>query len=161
MEVKPPDAQHAILWKEVLSVMTTYKMTINGENYNARIVEYGEERIVVKVNDVDWVVEVEHEESTHAPRLVRAPQKEANVISVPQKATFAVGGAVAAPLPGVIKSILVKEGDEVHEGEALLILEAMKMDSEIDAGMSGTVKKVCVSEGDTVQEGEILVEIGE
>ena len=141
--------------------MTTYKMTINGESYNARIVEYGEDRIVVKVNDVDWVVEIEHEESTHAPILVRAPQKEANIISVPQKATFAVGGAVAAPLPGVIKSILVKEGDVVHEGDALLVLEAMKMDSEIDASMSGTVKKVCVSEGDAVQEGEILVEIGE
>ena len=141
--------------------MTTYKMTINGESYNARIVEYGEDRIVVKVNDVDWVVELEQEESTQAPRLVRAPQKEANIISVPQKATFAVGGAIAAPLPGVIKSILVKEGDEVHEGDALLVLEAMKMDSEIDATQSGTVKKVHVGEGDTVQEGEILVEIEE
>ena len=141
--------------------MTVYKMTINGESYNARIVEYGEERIVVNLNDVDWIVEVEHDESTHAPRLVRAAQKDANIMSVPQKVTFAVAGAVAAPLPGVIKSILVKEGDTVNEGDALLILEAMKMDSEIDASASGTVKKICVSEGATVHEGEILVEIGD
>jgi len=141
--------------------MTTYKMTINGETYSAHIVEYGEERIVVNLNDVDWVVEVEHEENTQTPRLVRSPQREPNIISVPQKATFAVGGAVTAPLPGVIKSILVKEGDTVREGDALLILEAMKMDSEIDAGTSGTVKKICVSEGSVVQEGEILVEIGQ
>ena len=46
VEIKPSDAQYAILWKEVWRIMTTYKMTINGENYNARIVEYGEERIV-------------------------------------------------------------------------------------------------------------------
>ncbi len=141
--------------------MTIYKMTINGESYNARIVEYSENRVVVNLNDVDWVVEIEHEESTHAPRLVRAPQREANVISVPQKATFAVAGAVAAPLPGVVKSILVKEGDTVKEGDALLVLEAMKMDSEIDAGSSGTVKKIHVSEGAAVQEGEILIEIGQ
>jgi glutaconyl-CoA/methylmalonyl-CoA decarboxylase subunit gamma len=141
--------------------MTTYKMTINGERYNARIVEYGEDRIVVNLNDVDWVVEIEHEESIHAPKLVRDPQKEANVISVPQKATFAIAGAVAAPLPGVVKSILVKVGDEVHEGDALLILEAMKMDSEIDAGMSGIVKQICIAEGAVVQEGEVLVEIGD
>ncbi len=141
--------------------MTTYKMTINGETYSARIVEYSEDRIVVNLNDIDWVVEIEHEESTHAPRLVRAPRTEANIISVPQKATFAVGGAVTAPLPGVIKSILVEEGDTVHEGDALLVLEAMKMDSEIDAGVSGTVKKIHVSEGSIVQEGEILVDIGQ
>jgi len=141
--------------------MTTYKMTINGESYTARIVEYSEDRVVVNLNDVDWVVELEHEESTQAPRLVRTPKKEANVISVPQKSTFAVGGAVTAPLPGVVKSILVKEGDEVHEGDALLILEAMKMESEIDATTSGTVKKIHVTEGTAVQEGEILVEIGQ
>ena len=141
--------------------MITYNMTISGESYRARIVEYGEDRIVVNLNDVDWVVEIKHEESAHAPRLVRAPQKEANIISVPQKATFAVGGAVAAPLPGVVKSIMVKEGDTVHEGDALLILEAMKMDSEIDASTNGIVKKICVAEGAVVKEGEVLVEIGD
>ncbi|MBN1687330.1 MAG: biotin/lipoyl-binding protein [Spirochaetales bacterium] len=140
--------------------MKTYRMTINGETYRARIVEYSEDRVVVNLNDVDWVVEIEQEEGAQTPRLIRAPQKEANVLSVPQKATFAVGGAVTAPLPGVIKSILVKEGDTVQEGDALLVLEAMKMDSEIDAGIGGIVKKICVAEGAAVQEGETLVEIG-
>ena len=66
-----------------------------------------------------------------------------------------------APIPGVIKKILVKEGDSVKIGDILLSLEAMKMESEINADISGIIKKVNIIIGASVLEGDVLVEIGE
>ncbi len=62
-------------------------------------------------------------------------------------------------MAGTVKSILVKQGEEVAAGKALVILEAMKMENQITASSSGTVKKVNVQEGASVQEGEVLLVI--
>jgi biotin carboxyl carrier protein len=61
-------------------------------------------------------------------------------------------------MPGIILSIGVKEGDEVNAGEALLVLEAMKMENEIHATRAGKIKTIHVSEGAEVQSGSKLVE---
>ncbi len=66
-------------------------------------------------------------------------------------------GAVTSPMAGAVKSILVKESDEVKEGQALVILEAMKMENQITAPVAGTVKRVDVKEGESVQEGHVLL----
>jgi pyruvate carboxylase subunit B len=65
---------------------------------------------------------------------------------------------LVAPMPGIILSIAVKEGDQVNAGDALLVLEAMKMENEIHAPRAGTIKKVYVSEGAEVRAGSELVE---
>ena len=62
-------------------------------------------------------------------------------------------------MAGTVKSILVKQGDEVSIGTQLVILEAMKMENQITAPSAGTVKKVNVQEGASVQEGEVLLVI--
>jgi 3-methylcrotonyl-CoA carboxylase alpha subunit len=67
--------------------------------------------------------------------------------------------STAAPMPGVITKILVKEGDVVAKGAALLILEAMKMEHQITAPRDGTVSKVNCREGELVQPGIELVEL--
>ncbi|MBB5150828.1 sodium-extruding oxaloacetate decarboxylase subunit alpha [Histophilus somni] len=64
---------------------------------------------------------------------------------------------VNAPMAGNIWKVLVKEGQQVAEGEALLILEAMKMETEIRAATSGTVQGIKVKAGDTVAVGDILL----
>jgi len=64
-----------------------------------------------------------------------------------------------APLPGVVLDIEVEEGDEVKAGNVLLILEAMKMESEITAPIDGVVKKISTKEGETVEEAKNLIEI--
>jgi len=71
----------------------------------------------------------------------------------------AAAGAVGSPMAGTVKSILVKQGDEVTAGKPLLILEAMKMENQITASSAGTVKIVNVREGASVQEGEVLLVI--
>jgi len=68
-------------------------------------------------------------------------------------------GLVIAPIPGVVKSIIVKQGDAVHEGDVVLVLEAMKMDNEISSRSSGTVKTIHIGVGDSVQEDQVLIDI--
>ena len=61
-------------------------------------------------------------------------------------------------MPGIILSVLVKEGDTVGAGDAILVLEAMKMENEIHAPRDGKVKKILVSEGAEVRAGSELIE---
>jgi glutaconyl-CoA decarboxylase len=63
-------------------------------------------------------------------------------------------------MPGVVNSVKVKEGDEIKMGDVLLVLEAMKMENEIQAPVSGRVKQIPVSAGQSVNAGETLVVIG-
>ncbi|MEL6431926.1 MAG: biotin/lipoyl-containing protein [Planctomycetota bacterium] len=67
------------------------------------------------------------------------------------------GGTVKAVMPGVVVELLVEEGDEVTEGQPLLILEAMKMQNEIGAPGEGVVKSIHASGGQAVGAGEKLV----
>ena len=62
-----------------------------------------------------------------------------------------------AQMPGAIQKILVNEGDEVKEGDPLLILIAMKMENEITSPISGTVKEIFVNQNDTVSSGDKLI----
>ena len=78
--------------------------------------------------------------------------------------TAAAGGArgpriVRAVMPGIVRELVVAEGQAVEKGDALLILEAMKMENEIRADQPGTVRKLHVAPGATVEKGAKLVEI--
>ncbi len=84
--------------------------------------------------------------------------------------TFVAGGAgnrkqasapgdVSTHMPGNIVDVLVKEGDVVKAGQPVLIAEAMKMETEVQAPIAGTVKAVHVAKGDRVTPGEVLIEI--
>ncbi|MGL4316553.1 MAG: sodium-extruding oxaloacetate decarboxylase subunit alpha [Pseudomonas sp.] len=68
-------------------------------------------------------------------------------------------GDVTTTMPGNIVEVLVKEGDVVKTGQAVLITEAMKMETEVQAPIAGTVKAIHVVKGDRVTPGEVLVEI--
>jgi acetyl-CoA/propionyl-CoA carboxylase biotin carboxyl carrier protein len=69
-------------------------------------------------------------------------------------------GMIAAPMQGTIVKVLVSEGDEVAAGQAVLVLEAMKMENHLNADQGGTVKEVRVKAGDTVGTGDVLVVLG-
>ena len=67
---------------------------------------------------------------------------------------------MAAPLAGNIFKVLVKPGQKVSQGERILVLEAMKMETDVSAPRDGTVVAVNVKEGDSVAVGDVLVSIG-
>ena len=74
-------------------------------------------------------------------------------------AAAASGKPVVAPLPGTINEIKVKVGDKVNTGDTVVVLEAMKMQNNIDAETSGTITSINVNKGDAVMEGDTLVTI--
>ncbi|TMC20900.1 MAG: hypothetical protein E6J34_11190 [Chloroflexi bacterium] len=67
---------------------------------------------------------------------------------------------VAAPMPGLVVGISVEVGASVHEGQTVVILEAMKMENDLPSPVTGTVKEICITRGQTVDQGEVLVVIG-
>jgi biotin carboxyl carrier protein len=141
--------------------MKTYKFKINNDKYVAKILEYKGDSVIVEVNNGTYHVEIEHEK-TKAQKLIRSEKPVNPVIpSATPKKVQAGAGSVVAPIPGQIHSILVKEGDSVNSGEPVIILEAMKMESEINAVASGKIKKIAVKQGENVQEGQLLLEIGD
>ncbi|MFT4677565.1 MAG: oxaloacetate decarboxylase alpha subunit [Candidatus Azotimanducaceae bacterium] len=76
----------------------------------------------------------------------------------PVTAASAVG--ITAPLSGSIFKVIVKEGDQLQSGDVVLVMEAMKMETEIRTSSAGTVSQVRVREGDSVSAGDTLVTLG-
>ena len=65
-----------------------------------------------------------------------------------------------APLPGTVTEIKVQVGQQVNVGDVVLVLEAMKMQNNIEAEYAGTVTSITVKQGETVMEGSVLLTIG-
>ena len=138
--------------------MKKYKFKINGQVFETKIKEYKGTSAVVTVNGVDIPIEIEPQKVGNVPKLIRNVKKPTVTIQTPKISKAGVGD-VLAPIPGTVIKILVKEGDFVNEGDPILILEAMKMESEINATSTGKISKIMVREGDSVQEEQILLHI--
>lgn len=109
------------------------------------------------VNQGDVLVEIKGE-GAPAAAPAAAAKPVAAPAPAPQAAPAAPAGALVAPLPGTIKQIKVKPGQEVKRGDVLVTLEAMKMENDIQAVQDGKVKAVRVQGEQQVQQGEVLVE---
>ena len=93
-------------------------------------------------------------------RPAQAPTTAAGEPVISRPANASVAGAVKSPLPGVILSIDCKVGDVVKRGQKILVLEAMKMENNINADRDGKIVEIKVNKGDSVLEGADLVVIG-
>ncbi len=137
--------------------MKKYNLKINGETYSAYIVSYHESGAVVEVNGNKFSVEFLNDGSASIPKIERSARE---LPSTPEfENNNSSDGNVHSPIPGVIVSVNVKEGDEVKKGQPIVILEAMKMESEIPAPCSGKVAKVLVKDKSPVTEGQLMVSI--
>ena len=70
---------------------------------------------------------------------------------------ISTGNTITAPLPGVITSVKVKEGEIIKAGQVVAVLEAMKMDNDLQSERDGKVKEVKVEKGDSVLEGSVII----
>ncbi len=115
-------------------------------------------RLNIVVNGVSYDVTVEElaQGQTITPVAPAAP------VATPTAAPVSVGAGekVTAPMPGNIWKVMVKEGQAVKKGDVLVILEAMKMENEINASADGVVKQVLVTEGQAVDTDALLVVVG-
>jgi len=143
--------------------MKKYKLTIQGNNYDVKIIDIEDNVAEVEVNGTLYKVEVDKKiETSKTPRLIRSvavPSTE----SVPfQHKTSAPGalkgiGHIKSPLPGTILIVHVKAGDSVKVGSKLITLEAMKMENPIHSPVDGKVVEIFVDTGDVVQNGDVLL----
>ena len=152
--------------------MKEYKFKINGNEYSVAINNIEGKNADVTVNGVSYNVELENA-PVAAPQAQAAPAVAAAPAAAPQaqaaapaaapatpKAAAPAGGkTITSPLPGVILSIDVKEGQAVKRGQKVAVLEAMKMENEILSEFDGTVSAIHVSKGDSVLEGANVVTI--
>jgi biotin carboxyl carrier protein len=146
--------------------MKQYKFKINGNEYDVKIFNVDDNTATVAVNDTNYDVEIEGKKlpaPTKTPKIVQAPTVP-STDSHPSVAKTArpktVAGDIKSPLPGVVLDVVVREGDTVKEGQHLLMLEAMKMENNIDSDKAGTVTRIHVRKGDSVLEGDVLITIG-
>ena len=155
-----------------------YQYTVKGVDYEVEIQDIEGNIANVTVNGIPFEVEMkqpvkagkqkvklsgEQKESaptaapTATPTATTTPA--ATTTAAAQPAAAASGKPVVAPLPGTINEIKVKVGDKVNAGDTVVILEAMKMQNNIEAETSGTITSINVNKGDAVMEGDTLVTI--
>lgn len=141
--------------------MKEYKYKINGNPYNVVINDVENNIAHVEVNGTAYTVELDRPAPVVAPKIVKRPaaapktESGSSVVADVKKAVKKEG--VKSPLPGVILDIKVKKGDVVKKGQTVVILEAMKMENNINAHKDGTVTDINVQSGDSVLEGTDLI----
>lgn len=123
-----------------------YTATVNGKNVAVQLNAAGD-AYTATVNGKSFTVKVA--EGTVAPAAAAAPAASGDAVPLP------------SPLPGTVVKIAVAEGDEVAEGDVILVIEAMKMETEIKAPKAGIVREISVTQSQVVAAGDTLAMIEE
>ena len=180
-KVKNSTALHFIKFKIQNSKDMKYQYTVKGVDYEVEIQDIEGNIANVTVNGIPFEVEMKQpvkagkqkvklggtanegaSSSSSAPQSAKASadlQSAASSGQTGDAGKAAAGKPVVAPLPGTINEIKVKVGDKVNAGDTVVILEAMKMQNNIEAETSGTITSINVNKGDAVMEGDTLVTI--
>lgn len=133
-----------------------YIVTVNGEKYDVEVERVGGGSSPLSRRPMERTARPREA----APVAQSAPVPQA-AAPAPAAAPAAAGsaGAVVSPMPGTILEVKVKEGDFVSVGQVVVILEAMKMETEIVSEVAGSVSAIRVKKGDAVDTDAVLVEV--
>jgi biotin carboxyl carrier protein len=163
--------------------MKKYQYKVKGVDYEVEIAQVEGKIARVNVNGIPFEIEMQKpinaakhpalasaraQSPVVAPVAAPAAPTPAAKPSTPLTQQGGAGGgsaagsgtAIKAPLPGTINAINVKVGDKVNVGDVVIVLEAMKMQNNIEAESAGTVTSILVNQGDTVMEGATMLTIG-
>jgi pyruvate carboxylase subunit B len=141
---------------------TDFNVTLHGETYHIKVTGFGhksedERPFYVTVDGVPEEILLESLQETVPTEGGYVDTKRASKGSKRPKARKE--GDVNSSMPGTIVDVMVKEGDTVNAGDAVCVIEAMKMENEVPAPISGTIKAIHISKGDSVNPDEALMEI--
>ena len=149
-----------------------YEYKVKGVDYEVEIQDIEGNIANVTVNGIPFEVEMKQPVKAgkqkvklgSEERRVKSEESSSSASAsapdaAPKSAPAASGKPVVAPLPGTINDIKVKVGDKVNVGDTVVILEAMKMQNNIEAESAGTIASINVNKGDAVLEGDTLVTI--
>lgn len=135
-------------------------MKINGNEYEVAVKDVNGQNVDVEVNGKAYTVELAETPKAEKPRPVIARPAAAAPTAAPAPAPRPAAGAAGStksPLPGTVLSVNVTVGQTVKASDVALVLEAMKMENNINCGRDGVVKAVYVQKGDNVLEGADLL----
>ncbi len=141
--------------------MREYKLTIGDRKYCVEIKETSLHSIRAVVNGKEKVVHIDEikniREKIHIPHHDSPVEQNNTITKVP---TPPVGASsIGSPIPGQIKSVVVKVGDTITAGQKLASIEAMKMENDIKAAHAGKIKLVLISVNDLVDQDQTLFEL--
>jgi acetyl/propionyl-CoA carboxylase alpha subunit len=148
--------------QRIAATANKWLIRVNGRERQVRFTSAGAGRVLSETDDGAWPAHVERtpgglEVTTASGRSYRFWW------SVGERHTPATGshrqGGLSAPMPGLVLKVLVRPGDKVSAHQTLIVLEAMKMEHNIEAPYAGTVKTVNCAEGGRVAEGVVLIEL--
>ena len=131
--------------------MKEYKLNINGNDYQVAVNDLNGNRADVTVNGTNYTVTLDQGKAVAAKPVAAAAPAPAQ----PAPAVAAGEG----PRPGGILDVKVAVGDAGKVGQRLMVLEAMKMENNVDSDKEGTVAEIRVGTGDSVLEGDVLIVI--
>ncbi len=154
--------------------MNKYQYKVQGIDYEVEIAEVEGNIAKVNVNGIPFEIELQKpinaakHPSMNTPKVeVPKPATPSQPTAAPQPASqpaqpapAGAGMAIKSPLPGTVTDIKVSVGQEIHAGDVVLVLEAMKMQNNIEAEHEGKVTAIYVNQGDTIMEGTVLMTIG-
>lgn len=136
-----------------------YVATLNGKRYEVEI-ERVEEYRPLTAAEIASGVTAPAKPVVAAPAPAAAPVAPAPTPAAPAPAAPAASGngeTVVSPLPGTVLDVKVNVGDTVKLGQVVVVLEAMKMETEVVAGCDGTVESILIKKGDAVDTDAALV----
>lgn len=138
--------------------MKNFTFKINENSYGVKIVSHEENIIDLEVNGTSYSVQLKEEtKKTKTPTLVRRPaSRGVEPVKVNPSSSKT---KIIAPIPGVVLSLNIKEGDVIKENDQLLVLEAMKMENSIVSEKAGVVTALNVKVGQQVLQGEVMIEL--
>lgn len=153
--------------------MNKYQYKVKGIDYEVEIAEVEGNIAKVNVNGIPFEVEMQQpinaakHPTINVQKPVVAPAPVSKPASAPAPAAAPAapapsgsGSPIKAPLPGTVTEIKVQIGQQVSVGDTVLVLEAMKMQNNIEAETAGKVTSILVKPGETVMEGAVLLTIG-
>lgn len=142
--------------------MDSYKFKLNGKEYEAKILSDDGETISLELNGKQYSVEMEKKKAVLSKPVAPSQPRPVAVsapASAPSPAPAPTAGSkvVKSPLPGVVLSLRVNPGEQVRKGQIVMVLEAMKMENEIESTADGVVSVINKQKGDSVMEGDVLI----
>jgi len=127
--------------------MKRFNITVNGNSYDVQV----EELAPTAEATMPAAVQVATVPAVVAPATPAAPPVS------PAPAAVSGSEEIFAPMPGTIVNVIVKSGDSVKQGEAMLVLEAMKMENEIMSPRDAVIAGIHVNKGDSVNSGQLII----
>ena len=141
--------------------MKKYKFTIRGNEYDVHLKDIEDNIAELDVNGTVYEVVIHGEVKTSkTPKLIRKPVEQLPGEGQIRKAESGGKHKVTSPLPGTILKINVRIGDMVTEGQNVIVMEAMKMENQIQTTKGGEVTAIKVNIGESVLQDDVLIEIG-